>query len=173
MARKNKSVVEAIETVEVTAPEVVTESAPNGGVTVEVIESEVVGLMEVTTEVVTESVVETEVTETEVIEQPSMLAAMLNQEVKPLDEVKVEDKPVTTSTEKNIGVGQLVRKLIADGMLNKDILKVVHEQYGNTNTTYACVAWYRNKMKKNAVAKAQSSAVESVTKMLEVEESTS
>lgn len=139
MARKNKSVVEAIETVEPTAPEVATESA----------------------------------VETEVIEQPSMLASMLNQEVKPLDEVKVEDKPATTSTEKNIGVGQLVRKLIADGMLNKDILKVVHEQYGNTNTTYACVAWYRNKMKKNAVAKAQSSAVESVTKMLEVEESTS
>ena len=139
MARKNKSVVEAIETVEPTAQEVVTESA----------------------------------VETEVIEQPSMLASMLNQEVKPLDEVKVEDKPATTSTEKNIGVGQLVRKLIADGMLNKDILKVVHEQYGNTNTTYACVAWYRNKMKKNAVAKAQSSAVESVTKMLEVEESTS
>ena len=139
MARKNKSVVEAIETVEPTAPEVVTES----------------------------------VVEPEVIEQPSMLSLMLNQEVKPLDEVKVEDKPATTSTEKNIGVGQLVRKLIADGMLNKDILKVVHEQYGNTNTTYACVAWYRNKMKKNAVAKAQSSAVESVTKMLEVEESTS
>lgn len=169
MARKKKSVVETIEPVEVNTPEVATEPTPNGGVTVEIIESEVVGPMEVTTEVVTEPVVETEV-----IEQPSrlaaMLATMLSQEVKPLDEVKVEDKPVVTSTEKNIGVGQLVRKLIADGMLNKDILKVVHEQYGNTNTTYACVAWYRNKMKKNAAAKAQSSAVEIVAKMLEVEE---
>ena len=158
MARKNKSVVASVET----------------------IESEVVGQMEVTTEVSSESVVESvepvvesEVGEIELTEPLSMLASMLQEEVKPLDEVEVEDTPVAASTEKNIGVGQLVRKLIADGMLNKDILKVVHEQYGNTNTTYACVAWYRNKMKKNAVAKAQSSAVESVTKMLEVEESTS
>lgn len=133
MARKNKSVVEVVET---TTPEVVA----------------------------------TSVVKTEVIEQPSMLAGMLQQEVKPLDEVKVEDKPITVQVEKNVGVGQFVRKLIAEGMANKDILKVVHEQYGNTNTTYACVAWYRNKMKKVAQAKVQSTAVEQVTKMLEGDE---
>lgn len=121
-------------------------------------------------EVAVESVVESEVGEIELVEPISMLASMLQQEVKPLDEVKVEDKPVTVQVEKNVGVGLFIRKLIADGMANKDILKIVHEQYGNKNTTYACVAWYRNKMKKVAQAKVQSTAVEQVTKMLEGED---
>lgn len=154
MAQKNKSVVASVET----------------------IESEVVGKMEVTTEVIGvvggDQVLADEYESAEEIEsnQPSMLAGMLQQEVKPLDEVKVEDKPVTVQVEKNVGVGQFVRKLIADGMANKDILKIVHEQYGNKNTTYACVAWYRNKTKKVAQAKVQSTAVEQVTKMLEGDE---
>jgi len=146
MARKPKTVVAPVET---TTPEVVTES---------VVETEVVG-----------QAIDNEVGEIEVGEPISMLASMLQQEVKPLDEVKVEDKPTTIAVEKNVGVGQFIRKLISDGMANKDILKVVHEQYGNTNTTYACVAWYRNKMKKTAQAKVQSTAVEQVTKMLEGE----
>ena len=54
----------------------------------------------------------------------------------------------TVKAEKNEGVGQFIRKLIAEGLGNKAILDIVHEQYGNKNTTYACVAWYRNKMKK-------------------------
>lgn len=153
MARKNKSVVEVVET---TTPEVVTES---------VVETEVVG------QTGGDQVLADEYESAEEVEtsQPSELASMLLQEVKPLEEVKVEDKPATIQVEKNVGVGQFVRKLIADGMANKDILKVVHEQYGNTNTTYACVAWYRNKMKKTAQAKVQSTAVEQVTKMLEGE----
>ena len=101
-------------------------------------------------------------------EQPSMLAAMLEQEVKPLEEVKETEVPVV-KVEKNIGVGQLVRKLIADGLTNTAILKIVHEQYGNTNTTYACVAWYRNKVKKNQALTAKSTATAIVEKMLEPE----
>ena len=50
-------------------------------------------------------------------------------------------------TGKNEGVGDMVKELILDGWSNKEILVQVHEHYGNTNTTYGCVAWYRNDMK--------------------------
>lgn len=112
-------------------------------------------------------------TEQEVDEsnQPSMLASMLQQEVKPLEEVKAEteQKPVV-KVEKNQGVGAFVKKLIAEGLTNTAILKIVHEQYGNTNTTYACVAWYRNKMKKAGVVAKNMIATNIVTEMLKTEE---
>lgn len=83
----------------------------------------------------------------EVVEQstgPSILSSLVTQ--------LVESEPAKTEEvvkkDKNEGVGQFIRKLIAEGLSNKDILPIVHEQYGNNNTTYACVAWYRNKMKK-------------------------
>jgi len=75
----------------------------------------------------------------------------------------VEAKPETveaSKSEKNEGVGQFVRKLIGEGLSNKAILEIVHEQYGNKNTTYACVAWYRNKMKKAGQVQAKSSALD-------------
>ncbi len=114
--------------------------------------------------------VKTEVIEEVEITQPSMLATMLQQEVKPLEEV-VEEKPaeVVVKVEKNQGVGAFVRKLIAEGLTNTAILKIVHEQYGNTNTTYACVAWYRNKMKKAGVAAKNTAATNIVTEMLKEE----
>jgi len=122
-------------------------------------------------------VVEVKTEEVVVIEeagttQPSMLATMLQQEVKPLEEVKAEtaQKPVGVKVEKNQGVGAFVKKLIAEGLTNTAILKIVHEQYGNTNTTYACVAWYRNKMKKTAVEAKNVSATNIVTEMLKSEE---
>ena len=120
-----------------------------------------------------ESTVETkEVEQVEVVEtaQPSMLASMLQQEVKPLEEVRAEteQKPVV-KVEKNQGVGAFVKKLIAEGLTNTAILKIVHEQYGNTNTTYACVAWYRNKMKKAGVAAKNTAATNIVTEMLKTE----
>ena len=122
------------------------------------------------TEVVVESVVEQEVVEQDdtTNEAPSMLASMLSQEVQPLAEVK-EPEVAVVKVEKNIGVGQLVRKLIADGLGNTEILKIVHEQYGNKNTTYACVAWYRNKVKKTTALTAKSAAVSVVEKFLEPE----
>lgn len=129
----------------------------------------------VTTEVAGEQVGEEVVvnlntTEAEVVEtaKPSMLASMLQQEVKPLEEVKEEIKP-EVKVEKNQGVGAFVRKLIAEGLTNTAILKIVHEQYGNTNTTYACVAWYRNKMKKAGVAAKNTAATNIVTEMLKTE----
>ena len=127
-----------------------------------------------TKEVEQVEVVETkEVEQVEVVEtaQPSMLASMLQQEVKPLEEVRAEtaQKPVV-KVEKNQGVGAFVRKLIAEGLTNTAVLKIVHEQYGNTNTTYACVAWYRNKMKKAGVVAKNMIATNIVTEMLKTEE---
>lgn len=75
----------------------------------------------------------------------------------------VEAKPETveaSKSEKNEGVGIFIRKLISEGLSNKAILEIVHEQYGNKNTTYACVAWYRNKMKKAGAVQAKSSALD-------------
>ena len=130
----------------------------------------------VTTEVAGEQVgeevvVDLNTTEAEVVEitQPSMLASMLQQEVKPLEETKAEETKPEVKVEKNQGVGAFVRKLIAEGLTNTAILKIVHEQYGNTNTTYACVAWYRNKMKKAGVAAKNTAATNIVTEMLKTE----
>lgn len=130
----------------------------------------------VTTEVAGEQVGEEVVvalntTEAEVVEitQPSMLASMLQQEVKPLEETKAEETKPEVKVEKNQGVGAFVRKLIAEGLTNTAILKIVHEQYGNTNTTYACVAWYRNKMKKAGVTAKNTAATNIVTEMLKTE----
>ena len=113
--------------------------------------------------------VKTEVIEEVEITQPSMLASMLQQEVKPLEETKAEETKPEVKVEKNQGVGAFVRKLIAEGLTNTAILKIVHEQYDNTNTTYACVAWYRNKMKKAGVAAKNTAATNIVTEMLKTE----
>ena len=50
--------------------------------------------------------------------------------------------------DKNEGVWLNVKRLLEAGMSNKDILAEIHELYGNTNTSYACIAWYRNKWNK-------------------------
>lgn len=55
----------------------------------------------------------------------------------------------TKSSEKNEGVWLNVKRLLEEGKTNKEILTEVHELYGNTNTSYACVAWYRNKWNKS------------------------
>lgn len=127
-----------------------------------------------------EVVVNLNTTDAEVVEtiQPSMLASMLQQEVKPLEEVKeeAEVEEAKAKVEKNQGVGAFVRKLIAEGLTNTAILKIVHEQYGNKQTTYACVAWYRNKMKKagqTAKIKSAQSVVEEMLKNVEAEVQTS
>ena len=120
--------------------------------------------------------VKTEVIEEVEITQPSMLASMLQQEVKPLEETKAEETKPEVKVEKNQGVGAFVKKLIAEGLTNTAILKIVHEQYGNKQTTYACVAWYRNKMKKagqTAKIKSAQSVVEEMLENVEAEVQTS
>ena len=141
----------------------------------EVVETKVVEQVETkVVEQVETKVVEQVEEQAEEATQPSMLVSMLQQEVKPLEEAKVEEaKP---KVEKNQGVGAFVKKLIAEGLTNTDILKIVHEQYGNTQTTYACVAWYRNKMKKagqTAKTKSALGVVEEMLKNVEAEARTS
>lgn len=105
----------------------------------------------------TEVVVTPEVVE--VTQSEPSLMSQLVQQVVDAESAKAE----VVKGEKNEGVGQFIRKLIGEGLSNKDILAIVHEQYGNKNTTYACVAWYRNKMKKAGQDVKKSNALDFIT----------
>lgn len=59
---------------------------------------------------------------------------------------------------KNEGVGKNVMMLLEEGLSNKEILAKIHEMYGNANTSYACVAWYRNKWSKSASKREETEA---------------
>ena len=138
MARAKKlSVVEPV--VEVVEPVV----------KVETIVSEVVGKIEVTTElapveVETEAAPEVKTGLPSLISQVSALGA----------ETKVKKAKAT----KNENVWGNVRMLFDQGKSNKETLALIHEMYGNTSTSYACIAWYRNKY--NKVAKSDKLTIE-------------
>lgn len=56
------------------------------------------------------------------------------------------------SSTKNEGVWLNVKRILEESggtKTNKEIVAEIHELYGNTNTSYACIAWYRNKWKKD------------------------
>lgn len=105
-------------------------------------------------------VVESEVAEVVApeVEVQATESSVLSSVIAQVVEAKAEDK--APKSDKNEGVGLFIRKLISEGLSNKAILEIVHEQYGNKNTTYACVAWYRNKMKKAGAVQAKSSALD-------------
>jgi len=115
------------------------------------------------------AVVASVVAETEVVEAVAEVSGseLLGLLMTPVAGEVLADKPVVV---KNQGVGKYVKELIADGLTNIAILAKVHAEYGNTNTTYACVAWYRNKMKKTAQVASQAKAVEVVEKFMEADE---
>mgnify|MGYP003423258738 CR=1 FL=1 len=51
------------------------------------------------------------------------------------------------------GAGARIVELIKEGKLsNKEILEVVRSENPARKTTYACVAWYQSKLKKEAAA---------------------
>lgn len=112
------------------------------------------------------SVQSTSVESTEVVATPEATIEILTDRpslMSQLVQQVVDAEPTKVGmvkSEKNEGVGLFIRKLIAEGLGNKEILGIVHEQYGNTNTSYACVAWYRNKMKKTGQDVKKSSALE-------------
>lgn len=93
--------------------------------------------------VVEEVVPELEVPVVEVSSMPSLVSQLsaLNTAA---PEVKVKTKT------KNENVYGNVKILFNAGKTNKETLAEIHEMYGNTNTTYACIAWYRNKYNKEA-----------------------
>ena len=61
-------------------------------------------------------------------------------------------------SQKNENVWGNVKMLFDAGKTNKETLAEVHEMYGNTSTSYACIAWYRNKY--NKLAKSDKMTVE-------------
>lgn len=84
-----------------------------------------------------------------------------------------------TST-KNEGVWLNVKILFDKGLSNKEVLAQIHEMYSNSNTSYSCIAWYRNKYNKSGdkasaenlakVAKAQEFATKHGLSSLGLEE---
>jgi hypothetical protein len=52
---------------------------------------------------------------------------------------------------KNVGVGDFVREKIFEGLSNNEIVESCKQKYGNEQTSYNCVVWYRNKMKKEGL----------------------
>ena len=127
-----------------------------------VVETETVVVETETVVVETETVevpvvVETETVETETVEVPvveevvpagvSSTPSLISQ-LSALNTAAPETK-VKTKT-KNENVYGNVRLLFNAGKTNKETLAEIHEMYGNTNTTYACIAWYRNKYNKEA-----------------------
>ncbi len=126
-------------------------------VKVETIVSEVVGEMEVTTElapveVETEATpeVETEATPEVETEAAPEVETNLPSIVSQLKALSTEPEVKKAKSTKNENVWGNVKMLFDAGKTNKETLAEIHEMYGNEQTTYACIAWYRNKYNKAA-----------------------
>ena len=105
----------------------------------------------VTTETVPVVEVETEVVPVVVPFVPSLVDQLVSINT-PEPEVK------KAKSQKNENVWGNVKMLFNAGKTNKETLAEVHEMYGNTSTSYACIAWYRNKY--NKLAKSDKMTVE-------------
>lgn len=80
--------------------------------------------------------------ETDPVPSLPSLVAQLTSLNSPEPEVK------KSKSTKNENVWGNVKMLFDQGLGNKEVLAQIHEMYGNTNTSYACIAWYRNKYNK-------------------------
>ena len=118
-------------------------------VKVETIVSEVVGEMEVTTELAPVEV-ETEAAPEVETNLPSIVSQ--------LKALSTETEVKKAKSQKNENVWGNVKMLFDAGKTNKETLAEIHEMYGNTSTSYACIAWYRNKY--NKLAKSDKMTVE-------------
>ena len=105
----------------------------------------VVEVVEPVVEAVVEPVVEAEATSL-----PSMLAQV--------SALSAQTEVKKTKSQKNENVWGNVKMLFDAGKTNKETLAEIHEMYGNTSTSYACIAWYRNKY--NKLAKSDKLTVE-------------
>ena len=57
------------------------------------------------------------------------------------------------------GVGQRAKELIKEGKLsNNEILEIVKKEHPLRKTTYSCIAWYRNDIKKQVALQDTSAA---------------
>ena len=114
-----------------------------------VVEAVVEPVVEAVVEPVVEAVVEP-VVEAEATSLPSMLAQV--------SALSAQTEVKKTKSQKNENVWGNVKMLFDAGKTNKETLAEVHEMYGNTSTSYACIAWYRNKY--NKIAKSDKMTVE-------------
>jgi len=121
-------------------------------VEVETIVSEVVGEMEVTTELAPVEV------ETEAVVEPVVEAASLPSMLAQVSALGAKTEVKKAKSQKNENVWGNVKMLFDAGKTNKETLAEIHEMYGNTSTSYACIAWYRNKY--NKLAKSDKMTVE-------------
>lgn len=93
------------------------------------------------------------VVEVEATSLPSMLAQV--------SALSAQTEVKKTKSQKNENVWGNVKMLFDQGKSNKETLAEIHEMYGNEQTTYACIAWYRNKYNKyNKLAKSDKMTVE-------------
>ena len=109
------------------------------------VEAQVEAVVEPVVEAVVEPVVEVEATSL-----PSMLAQV--------SALSAQTEVKKTKSQKNENVWGNVKMLFDAGKTNKETLAEIHEMYGNTSTSYACIAWYRNKY--NKLAKSDKMTVE-------------
>ena len=97
-------------------------------------------VVEPVVEAVVEPVVEA-VVEVEAASLPTSLLAQVSA-------LSAETEVKKTKSQKNENVWGNVKMLFDAGKTNKETLAAIHEMYGNTSTSYACIAWYRNKYNK-------------------------
>jgi hypothetical protein len=74
-------------------------------------------------------------------------AALSNEDI---DKLMAQLKALRTTSHKSgptTGVGSRCKELIKSGLGNKEVLIKIKEEFPMNNTTYSCVAWYRNDMK--------------------------
>lgn len=117
-------------------------------------EVEVVETVVETVPEVVETVVETVVEVEPVVEVETNLPSMLAQ----VSALSAQTEVKKTKSQKNENVWGNVKMLFDAGKTNKETLAEIHEMYGNEQTTYACIAWYRNKY--NKLAKSDKMTVE-------------
>lgn len=89
-------------------------------------------------------------TENDMISMEEWLKGCSKDELNEIESI-IKELKKAKQVVKNIGVGELINNLLIEGHSNIEILKVVEVKYGNTKTTYACVAWYRNNLKKKGI----------------------
>ena len=106
----------------------------------------------------TETVVEPVVEVTETVVEPVVEAVSLPSMLAQVSALSAQTEVKKAKSQKNENVWGNVKMLFAAGKTNKETLAEVHEMYGNTSTSYACIAWYRNKY--NKLAKSDKMTVE-------------
>ena len=96
------------------------------------------------------SAVQVEATVVEPVVEPVVEAVSLPSMLAQVSALSAQTEVKKPKSQKNENVWGNVKMLFDAGKTNKETLAEIHEMYGNTSTSYACIAWYRNKYNKLA-----------------------